>query len=250
MVATPNNPLFPGTLTSNDLRIQGLTFSGTLQGPPGFGDTVAATAVSLGSVGTNMILEDCIFSNLSAYQTVFLGNDPLSSPEDLLPMQSSLIISNSVFTDVMYEGQVIHVDQQTLTLHGTRLDRIRKQDCGCNASYLLYVEDGSMTIEDSSISNVEVLTSVVGVYGNKTEFSTSGLAVTETTIINKDSRPEDDYCEKGVIMEREANGGFDECLLLGDSTDDETSACGPALVWPALAGVVIATAATCFGIWI
>ena len=80
-----------------------------------------------------------------------------------------------------------------------------------------------MSIEDTSISNVEVVTSVVLLYGD-TEFTTKGVSVSNTSIYNKDGRPEDEYCEEGIVVEKVVNGGWDECLELSseDSSGDSS----------------------------
>ena len=214
LVSTPNNPLFSDKITSNDLKVQGLTFSGTLQG----GNNILTTAIAIGTIGTNMIVEDCIFTNLESDQVVFMGNDALSSPEDLLPQQSTLTISNSVFTDITYKREILRVVSQTLTVQGSMFHNIKYQSCGCNESSLFVADDANMSVEDTSISNVEVLTSVVILYGD-TEFTTKALSVSNTTIYDKDSRPEDEYCEEGLVVERVENGAWDECLeLLEDSS--------------------------------
>ena len=215
LVSIPNNPLFPGKITSNDLKVQGLTFSGTLQG----GNNILTTAIAVGTVGTNMIVEDCIFTNLEESDHVVFMSASLSSPEDLLPQQSTLTISNSVFTDITYKREILHVDSQTLIVQGSTFHNIEYQSCGCNESSLFVAaDDANMSVEDTSISNVEVLTSVVILYGD-TEFTTKGLSVSNTTIYDMDSRPEDEYCEEGLVVEKVQNGALDECLeLLEDSS--------------------------------
>mmetsp|Transcript_18145 Transcript_18145/g.39067 ORF Transcript_18145/g.39067 Transcript_18145/m.39067 type:complete len:128 (+) Transcript_18145:171-554(+) len=62
LVATPNNPLVTGKFTTNDMKIQGLTFSGSLQGDRVGG--ILTRPWRWGRSAPNMILEDCIFSNL------------------------------------------------------------------------------------------------------------------------------------------------------------------------------------------
>ena len=157
-----------------------------------------------------MIVEDCIFTNLESDQVVFMGNDVLSSPEDLLPKQSTLTISNSVFTDIAYRREILSVDNQTLIVQGSTFHDI--QYCGCDVeSSIFFADDANLSIEDTSISNVEVVTSVVLLYGD-TEFTTKRLSVSNTSIYDKESRPEDEYCEEGIIVEKVVNGGWDECL--------------------------------------
>ena len=169
-----------------------------------------------------MIVEDCIFTNLESDQVVFMGNDVLSSPEDLLPKQSTLTISNSVFTDINYKREILKVVSQTLIVQGSTFHNIKYQTCGCNESSLFVADDANMSVEDTSISNVEVLTSVVILYGD-TEFTTKGLSVSNTTIYDMDIRPEDEYCEEGLVVEKVQNGAWDECVeLLEDSSATNT----------------------------
>jgi len=209
LVSTPNNPLFSDKITSNDLKVQGLTFSGTLQG----GDNILTAAIAVGTVGTNMIVEDCIFTNLEESDHVVFMSASLSSPEDLLPQQSTLTISNSVFTDINYKREILKVVSQTLIVQGSTFHNIEYQSCGCNESSLFVAaDDANMSVEDTSISNVEVLTSVVILYGD-TEFTTKALSVSNTTIYDKDSRPEDEYCEEGLVVERVENGAHGMSVL-------------------------------------
>ena len=46
LVSIPNNPFLPTKITSNDLKVQGLTFSGTLQS----GNNIQTSAISVGTV--------------------------------------------------------------------------------------------------------------------------------------------------------------------------------------------------------
>ena len=109
-------------------------------------NNILTTAIAVGTVGTNMIVEDCIFTNLESDQVVFMGNDALSSPEDLLPQQSTLTISNSVFTDITYKREILHVDSQTLIVQGSTFHNIEYQSCGCNESSLFVADDANMSV--------------------------------------------------------------------------------------------------------
>ena len=124
-----------------------------------------------------------------------------------------------MFTDITYKREILKVVSQTLIVQGSMFHNIKYQSCGCNESSLFVADDANMSVEDTSISNVEVLTSVVILYGD-TEFTTKALSVSNTTIYDKDSRPEDEYCEEGLVVERVENGAWDECLeLLEDSSN-------------------------------
>ena len=213
IITTVNNPFaFPGTkVSTHNLTIRGLTFSGSLTSLPGFASALAG----LGAPGTNMVFDDIIIDNLQTDIGVYLNRDSLTTAEDMPSMSSDVTIQNSVVRDSTYRIGMFQTVEQTIHLDNLVLQDISYETCGCNTSSAIYVRDGEMSLKDSTFDNVEFLTSMVFVSGNETKFVHEGnMNTSELLIYDQENRDPSTYCEGGLAYNSDYDGIFDTCTNL------------------------------------
>jgi len=114
LVATPNH----------NLIIRGLTFTGTAGGNILWG----GGSLILSNPGKNVQVIDCLWENITAPTgLVFLGRNMFQIILDLDMEDHSLDVSiiNSTFRNVVYDGPLMLVFNQTLSLHGCQFENVR-----------------------------------------------------------------------------------------------------------------------------
>jgi hypothetical protein len=217
LITTPANPFLPNPVTTNNLKIKGITFSGTVVDiPVGVNKTYFGGSLNIGAPGTNMVFEDCIFTDLAGGHVMAFQKDDLSAPEDFPAQTADVLFKNCKFNNIAYQRYFIFVDDQTLRFDNVEFTDIAYQasECDCNRSGAIYVKDSTMDMTDCTFENFEYLSGLIYAQGNDTDFTYSGLTGSGITIVDQATRPADDYCVGGLIIEKIKDGKFDECLDL------------------------------------
>jgi hypothetical protein len=234
-ITTPNNPFLSNPITTNNLKVQGITFQGALTNIPGPGGNFRSTAVALGAPGMDMVFEDCIFDDLKADIFMYLLRDALTAPEGFPSMSASVTLKDSVIQDSTYFTDIISNTEQTFHLENVEfkdltyeLEKVELKDftddpCGCNTSSVIEIRNGITEMKDCTFENVEFLTSLVYVFGNDTEFTSMDNIGTGNTVFDKADRAAGLYCEEGLVVEKITNGMMDECvdLFAEEPTEDD-----------------------------
>ncbi len=220
LVTSYFNPLLPGVATNstNNLKITGLTFQGTLTEVSGLS---LGNAVAIGAPGTNIVLDDCIFQDLIGSNTIFVGRNDFTPEENFGPKTAEIFIQNSVFRNIQFGRHVIYNAAQTIHLNTVSFNNINYSPlCDCEVASVFELENASTTtLNDVTINDVETLTALVYQIGEGTEFTHEDLTVEGYSIYEEATRKEDDYCLGGWIVETVTNGAFDDCIdLVGEDT--------------------------------
>jgi hypothetical protein len=229
-ITTPNNPFVPNKkISTHNLKVQGITFTGTLTNvPSGNGVTLSGASIGLGAPGIKMEFRDCVFTKLKLDSIMYLQKDALSSPNDLPIQSASVTVKDSMFTDITYKRDLIHVSDQTLNLKGNEFKDITYERgfCNCTRTHAINVLDSNMKLEKNYFENIQYYSSVVFVGGNLTDLKYSKNNGTKLIIVDKGIRPSEDYCVGGLIIDKVMNGVFDQCLDLFQSSHGSHSSKG------------------------
>lgn len=228
LVTSVVNPLLPNvpTNSTHNLKVTGLTFEGTIASIPGLLD---GASVAIGAPGTNIVLEDCVWTNINASHVVFVARNAFTSEAQFPLKSANVTIANSVFQDSTYGQEVIQNEGQIVTLSNVEFSNVNYAPlCDCPQSYLMELTDGSMTIlQDLTFSNVECFTSLLLQANEGTElvYTNDDLSISGFSIYNMTDRNATEYCEGGLVVDSVVNGILDECVELnmdggGDDKDD------------------------------
>jgi hypothetical protein len=235
LITTPNNPFVAGTVSTDNLMVQGITFTGTLQGvpsPTGEGE-LSTSNIGLGAPGKNMIFDDCIFEGVTSDQLFYLHRDILSTAEDFPPLSADVTIKNSVFRNITYRFDTINTREQTIMVDNVAFEDLKYEPCSCtNISAVVRVtEGGQVDLKDCNFMDVEFLSSIVIAFGNETEVTYSNLTSTGLVVYDKENRDEEDYCELGLIVDIVTNGMFDSCenIFIGNETSTNGPSAAPSV---------------------
>ena len=220
LLTSPNNPFAPGRkISTNNLKVKGLTFTGSLTDLPG---GFASASVGLGAPGTGMVFEDIIWENMDATEGLYLLKDAISSPEDHPPLTSDLTVKDSFFRSSSYGRAVFLNIEQTMHLENVGFEDLTYKDCGCSVGPVVSIESGGAgEMKDCSFDNVEIFTSLVYILGSETDFKSEGNSNSSITVYDKDNRNATEYCEAGLAFDFDPYGSIDECIELNGSPDDD-----------------------------
>jgi len=214
MATSVSNPFVQGKITTHNLKVKGLTFTGDLTSIPGFG----SVSVLLSAPGDNMVFEDCLFQFIKAEQIVGNQRNTLTDPLDYPSFSSSVTFDRVWFADVAYGASILTNADQTMNLKEVSFENLMHEDCGCNPPIpVINNIRGIMDMSDSSFRVADVVTSVVywSAFTNTSSFSFSGNTQTGVQIIDKDIRDPSEYCEGGLMVDREQDGSLGtECYQL------------------------------------
>ena len=216
---TPSIAQAPGlAITTNNLKIQGLTFTGQLADL----DVAGEAAVGISAPGTNIILEDVIFEDLISNTILFTSRNALTPVDAFPPMSANVTISNSVFRNITYTRAVVSNVNQTITMDNVLFEDITHLPCeecpGAIAS-IVYGRDGFTQVIDCEFNNVEFTHSAVFIRGDASGFSYSGNIGTELSIANNEINDEK-TCSDGLII---SSSPFGSSLNLTEELDSCTS---------------------------
>jgi hypothetical protein len=220
LVTSPVVALVQGRkVSTNNLRIKGLTFTGQLTTQvPG----VATSSIALGAPGTGMIFEDCSFKNLTSDFIITNSRNSLTAPEDLPFYSSELTVRNCTFENITYSSGVIANLRQNMTVTNSRFDNIKWAKCAsCPPStlpvFLVGNLAGSMKLSNNTFGASDIVQTAVAWLNFTSNGVPSILMYSNNTksgdlmIVNATGRQ--DYCEAGLLF-RNSSNGFGECLNL------------------------------------
>jgi hypothetical protein len=238
---------------TDNVTIRGMTFTGNILSDPIFG----GASVAISHAGRNFQMIDCLWENItSPTGLIHLGTNSyqlLSGSEDLASGTMDVILDRCTFRNVIYDGLLIFVDHQNLTMIGTRFETIQlspyQQPCreprmeSCQG--LVYcLEDSVCVLHDICVDGLEYAASSAVLMASETSilhllgsFSFRGLekrlplgTTTPTTSSSSSSSntTEPGLCESG--MSRSATNYLTtyECLEEGASGSwSLTATCPP-----------------------
>ena len=247
LVTVPTNPFLPGqTITTNNLMLKGLTFTGTLTDLPGLESVAAYFSAS----GKNMTMSLCRFRSLAATSVISNSLSLLATVEQYPPFSSEITLQSCSFENVTYGYTIIGNYDQTIKIDGATMNEIQYEDCGCEG-YISLIRNiaGVMTLTSSSFANSEVV-SAVAYWSNTSDMSASSDAVSTfdysdniesagITFVDTDNRT--DYCEDGLLKDNMIEGDFGDCLDLFVQAGDSAATLGRLFVTFGLAFII----ATC-----
>lgn len=241
LVTSVVNPLLPQASTTDsthNLKVMGLTFTGTASDMPGL---IEGASVAIGAPGTNMVFDDCIWESFTASHTFFVARNALTSEEQFPAHSANVTISNSVFKYVPYSQESIQNEGQIVNLQSVEFSNVDYAPiCHCDdpactctpQSYLMELTAGSTTtLQDVQIDSVTVFTSLILQANEGTElvYSNQDLSIGWFFFYNPLCRNATDHCEGGLVVDTVANGSLDECVQLnmtfsgGGGSDDVDS---------------------------
>jgi hypothetical protein len=201
VVTIPSNPFVPDRIiTTDNLKLQGLTFTGQLVELPG----LLTVSTLFSASGTGMVMENCDFLSIQADIMVSNAVSVLATTDSYPPFSSDLSIVGCSFMDITYGSTLVKNNVQTMNIEDAIFDNVRYQDCGCEGPIAL-VENigGTMEMTGSNFSNLDVVSAVA--YWNSTA---PADAVSTFQYLNNqdagglvavDAGNRSDYCEDGLL---------------------------------------------------
>jgi hypothetical protein len=218
LVTGPTTALVPGRkISTNNLRVKGLTFTGQLTDLPG----LATASVNLGAPGTGMVVQNCVFRNLTAYTFISNLRNTATSPEDYPSYSSELTVQGCYFENITYSGGVIGNFRQTMNVTRSLFNRIKWRKCpSCPVNnstlpiFLVGNVAGSMKFNRNAFGTSEIVQSALIWFNLTTNGIPSKLSYArnakygDLVILNATSRT--DYCDAGLLI-RNSSNGFGEC---------------------------------------
>ena len=227
----PNHPSVPDrNITTNNLHLKGLTFAGEMS--TFFGWSVSPVVLS--APGNNMVLEDCIFQDLTSLQGVTaVTNDRATwiTPAELYPpFSSELTIKGCDFHNVVYGQTVVGNYYQTMRIESATFHQMLYQDFGSGSLGVVANMGGIMTLSESTFDASQVASAAA----HWSDDSSTTEVISTFDFRNNENRgivfvnatDGEDFCEKGLLKQNR-NKSFDCLDLFAGEGDDQTSS-GPA----------------------
>jgi hypothetical protein len=213
-----NNPFVPDrNITTNNLLLKGLTFTGQLTDLPG----LASGSVAFSAPGSGMVMEDCVFDGLTAAVAITNAATLLSGREDYPYFSSDLTVQRCIFNDIIYGASVILNDGQTVKIIDDVFNDIRYADIGTTTYGLVSSVGGITEVSSSSFGASEVVTAAAFWWNLSptaiaSTFEYSNNADLGVTILEGSSGGAvnaTDTCPEG-LMKVDLLGATIECLVL------------------------------------
>lgn len=215
------------TTTANDLTVKGVTFTGTMESIDAAVDgTLAPRAVYGTNSGSNIVFEDCVFTDMvTGY--VF----------DITPSAAtSISITGSTFVNIQHTFDVIYADSLTTialdTVTFTNVDHVEPtngidkcatatETLGCDyTSSIIKLEGSSSTLSAVTIADSIYYTALL-----QTSFQMTTpeplLTATDTSVFLEANRTiNEEYCLGGYAFNHDTSTGFDwNCTRLTSIVD-------------------------------
>lgn len=151
------------SVTTNNFRLSGFTFTGTLTSVP----TIDAQPMGFSAPGTNMIVEDCHFTDMTTRDIFSVGSNALS----VTPANSvEVTIKDCTFTNIDYnDSSAIGCgDEQSLTIVNTTFSNVQYveglggADCDCDSVIFILCSGGATcNIQDSCFDDISFGTTLI-----------------------------------------------------------------------------------------
>jgi hypothetical protein len=223
-VTIASNPLVPRKITTNNLKLKGITFTGSLNripsptSPSGF---VLPASMLVSAPGKNIVVEDCLFRNLRSNSTIInVIRSGLVAEADLPNNSVEMTIKKSKFRNLKLGFDLAIAVNQTINFEdnsfkGIEVDRTFCPG-GCPAYNILLISalDSSLDMTGNSFKDVETFSGIAISTGRNVSVTYSDNMGDGLTIVDIDNRPYGDYCEAGLIVDRRRDGRFDKCFDL------------------------------------
>ena len=237
-VTIPANPFVPDrNISTNNLLLKGLTFTGEIATLPG--SSLFGASVALSAPGTGMVIEDCLFKDLSGDKGVVAVSNQrnLRTSDELYPpFSSELTVIGCTFHNLVYGYVVVGNFNQTMTIQGANFSEITYQDLGdfdTNLSLeptfgLVANLGGVMELFNSTFAASEVVYAVATWFDqNPTDVnSTFDFLYNEGIDIVFVNVTDEGYCEEGLLKFDLDNSTLGDCLDLFEQ--GEAPSCAPA----------------------
>jgi hypothetical protein len=111
-------------LDISDITIKGFTFTGTLNVANAF-PNIPAAVVGISAPGTNVVFDDCQFSDLTADDIFFVGRNAFTTIDQLPYDSTSVTIQHSYFKNIKYAKSVMYADSQSLAVTDSVFDNVK-----------------------------------------------------------------------------------------------------------------------------
>ena len=218
-VTEANNPFVPDrNITTNNLLLKGLTFTGQLISLPGF---LTTSSIGVSTPGSGMVIEDCVFDGLTAYSVFTNIGSILSGREEYPYFSSDLTVQRCVFNDIVYGASVILNDGQKIKMTEVVFNNITYGDFGTTTYGLVSSVGGITELSSSSFGASEVVTAAAFwwdisptavastfEYSNNADLGVSFVVGSGGAAVNAT-----DTCPQG-LMKVDLVGATIECLAL------------------------------------
>ena len=216
-------------ITTHNLKLQGITFTGTLAGLPGAGEL----SVILSTQGQNVVFEDCVFANLTTVNKVLaLDNNALVPPEAFPPGSVSLTIKDSLFSGITYASEVIENSNQTLILENVIFEDLKYQSSSEAAAIEVVIyaagTEGATHVNNCEFNNIEFKNTVLMVRGAGMTYESSGNSGSQWKVA--EGVNETQSCPSGLIVATSeppldiSNNEGDACMALTETPPDFVTA--------------------------
>ena len=150
-----SNPFVPDrNITTNNLLLKGLTFTGQLTDLPG----LVSASVAFAAPGSGMVMENCVFDGLTAAIAITNAATLLSGREEYPYFSSDLTVQGCTFNDIAYGASVIVNDGQSMNVVNAVFNDITYMDMGTTPGGLVSSIGGTTSFSDSTFEVFEVAT--------------------------------------------------------------------------------------------
>ena len=199
-VTEVNNPFAPDrNISTNNLLLKGLTFTGQLISLPGF---LTTSSIAVSAPGSGMVIEDCVFDGLTTYAVFTNLGSILSGREEYPYFSSDLTVQRCIFNDITYGVGVILNNGQTINITEVVFNDITYNDIGVPPGGLVSSIGGSTSFSDSIIGVSEVVTAAAywadqpldGVVSSFDYFNIQNAGV-----VSVETSAGGDFCAEGLL---------------------------------------------------
>ena len=225
----------PGLMiTTDNLLVQGLTFTGALTTLPGLDDR----AISLSAPGQNMVFDDVVVENIKGLQIFTMAFNGLGDPALFPSGSASVTVKNSVFRQVTYGIDVVYNRNQTVILDNVVFEDVTYDPilAGNTSSEVIFASGGELQVLNTEFTNVGFNRAVVVIRGEDTKYTISGVTGSNWEVYDEAIHNETMFCADGLIVGTspgvlDLSTELDMCMALigeeypvGEPTDPSSAA--------------------------
>ena len=183
----------PGLMiTTDNLLVQGLTFTGALTTLPGLDDR----AISLSAPGQNMVFDDVVVENIKGLQIFTMAFNGLGDPALFPSGSASVTVKNSVFRQVTYGIDVVYNRNQTVILDNVVFEDVTYDPilAGNTSSEVIFASGGELQVLNTEFTNVGFNRAVVVIRGEDTKYTISGVTGSNWEVYDEAIHNETMFC--------------------------------------------------------
>jgi hypothetical protein len=217
----PDGTMEPTGQSTDNFRLRGITFTGEMAR----NDVFRGASVSISHPGRNMVIEDCLWENMTAtaYGIISTARNLFLELTDipLEPFSIELTLLNCRFSNIVYAFWVVENHVQTLNIDRCHFEDLRLslllQPCYSNGCSGLFFCDGDSfcSISDICVINFEIAGVAAMVTSPGTDFRNEGSNSLQGWTLSPSSDPSD-FCEGGLARLLDDDLNY-ECIDVFDA---------------------------------